>query len=100
MSFRQQESRRKKKAAQLAAQNQSRWSGTSAGKWWLTLVRVNTCCAKCGRSLRVGMEMVYRASPREALCMECAESHPSARSWRPSLSWEKKHPKYARRRRA
>src|SRR5438128_418207 len=45
MGFKKREKRRRKKAAQSAAQKQSRRTGSSATKWWLTPVKLNTCCA-------------------------------------------------------
>jgi hypothetical protein len=50
----------------------------------------DTCCARCRQMLRVGMDMVYRSRPREALCQLCADRDPEIRrSWRPSLRWER-----------
>jgi len=88
MGFKQRERKRKAKAAQQGSQLAARESGSSAGKWWLTLVVEDCCCAQCGRVLRVGREMVYRHTPREARCTRCAERDPECR-WRPSLSWER-----------
>jgi len=51
-----------------AAQLAGRASGSSSSAWWLTLVVRDTCCARCGGVLRVGREMVYRHTPREARC--------------------------------
>lgn len=58
-----------------------------AGRWYLTIVKRDTCCARCAGILRIGAEMVYRHTPREALCKLCAESNPEIRP-RPSTSWE------------
>lgn len=87
MSFKQRERRRKKRAAQLAAQKQARRTGTSTGKWWRTIVTRTTCCARCAGVLREGRQMVYRARPREALCVACADADATISS-RPSLRWE------------
>lgn len=87
MGFRQREKKRKKKAAVALAQAESRRSGSSSGKFWLTLVTQKTCCAKCGGILVVGREMVYRAQPREALCVACADGR--GVFYRPSVRWEK-----------
>lgn len=86
MGFKQRERKRRRKAAMTAAQERARTSGPSAG-WWLTVVQSTTCCARCGGVLRTGAAMVYRASPREASCMSCAESR--GLSWRPSVRWER-----------
>src|SRR4051812_14601632 len=39
------------------------------------LVR-DTCCGRCGGVLRVGREMVYRHTPRQALWTACGHSDP------------------------
>jgi hypothetical protein len=90
MGFKQRERGRREKAAQIAAQRVSRTTGSAEGKWWLTLVGIDTCCARCGQLLRRGMEMIYRARPREALCLRCAERDAMVRkAWRPSVRWER-----------
>lgn len=89
MGFKQREKKRKAKAAQTVARRDARKTGTSSGKWWLTLVKKTTCCATCGGVLREGAEMVYRARPCEALCKACAEKDPGARMARPSVRWER-----------
>ena len=76
--------------AESAPPRQARASGSAAGKWWLTPVSLDTCCARCGGMLRRGMDMVYRARPREALCESCASRDPEVRrSSRPSVRWER-----------
>jgi hypothetical protein len=85
VGFKQRERKRRKRAAIDAARVASRRSGSSSALWWLTLVRSDTCCARCGGVLRVGREMVYRASPREARCVFCADGL----SYRPSARWER-----------
>lgn len=90
MGFRQRQRRRKRRAAQQGAAALSRRTGSSAAKWWLTIVSTKTCCARCGLILTVGAEMVYRHTPREALCLTCAEADQSVKSaYRPSLKWER-----------
>jgi hypothetical protein len=90
MGFRQRQRRRKRRAAQNAAQAASRSNGSAAGRWWLTICRLDTCCARCGHVLRVGVELVYRHTPRESLCVGCAQSDPCVqKSYRPSLAWER-----------
>jgi hypothetical protein len=79
MGFKQREKARKKKAAMVSSQAVSRTKAGSrapssaADKWWLTVVRTTTCCARCGGVLRPGGEMVYRHTPREARCVLCGE---------------------------
>lgn len=87
MSFRSRESNRKKKAAMSAAQSKAKATG-STSRWWLTIVTRDTCCARCAGMLRVGRPMVYRASPREALCPACAET--AEVKFRPSVAWEQR----------
>ncbi len=87
MGFKQRERKRKAKAARQGSQRKARESGSSAGKWWLTLVVEDCGCARCGRVLRTGGEMVYRHTPREARCVTCAQRDDGC-SWRPSLRWE------------
>src|SRR4051794_1624021 len=96
MGFKQRERKRKKAAATAASQRAARESGSSARKSWLTIVASDTCCARCGGVLRVGREMIYRHSPREALCLPCAEAD-SGLSYRPSARWERARGKSRRR---
>ena len=85
MSFKQREQKRRRRAAVITAR---RKSGTSSGKWWRTIVKRDTCCARCSGILRIGREMVYRHSPREALCLSCADAAPDVTA-RPSIAWER-----------
>ena len=78
--------RRMKRAAATGAQRRSRDTASAAAKHWLTLVREDCCCNECAGILRVGRECVYRHTPREILCVVCAElQHLSSR---PSVAWE------------
>ena len=83
MSYKQRERKRKKTAAMKVSQLEARRAGKSS-EWWLTPVRTTTCCARCSGILRAGREMVYRAEPREARCLACAEGL----HYRPSVKWE------------
>lgn len=87
MGFKQRERKRKAKAARQGAQHKARESGSSAGKWWLTMVNEKAACNVCAGILRVGRECVYRHTPREILCVRCAEGQQL--HYRPSLAWEK-----------
>lgn len=49
---------------------------------------------ECGGILNVGREMVYRHTPREALCLVCVERSPEIRA-RPSVAWERARRKAA-----
>jgi hypothetical protein len=58
-------------------------------RWYLTIVKRKTSCVRCAGVLNRGKEMVYRHTPRTALCKLCAESD-QAIEVRPSTSWEKR----------
>lgn len=88
MGYQQRERKRKKKVAIARAQRESRRTGSSARKWWLTVVSKHTCCARCGGVLREGRQMVYRHTPGESLCLACAEDDPAVK-WRPAARWER-----------
>ena len=88
MGYKQRErKRRMKRAAATGAQRRSRDTASAAAKHWLTLVREDCCCNECAGILRVGRECVYRHTPREILCVRCAEARHL--HYRPSLAWEK-----------
>lgn len=88
MGFKARERKRKKWVAMNAAQSASRKSGSSMGKWWLTIARRDGCCARCGGVFRVGREIVYRHLPMEVRCCACGEADPTIKP-RPSLHWER-----------
>lgn len=95
MGFRQRERKRERKrqerkreAASGSAQRQSRRSGSSAEKWWLTPLRSKQCCARCALVIREGGDAVYRHTPREVLCVPCAEQREDSKGYRPSMRWE------------
>ena len=85
MSFKSRQKKRMKKAA--IARTKRTHRGLIAQRYYLTPVKRDTCCAKCAGLLRVDREMVYRKSPREALCVPCADS--SQVPYRPSVRWER-----------
>jgi hypothetical protein len=88
MGFKARERKRKKRAATTAAQRTARASGSSAGKWWLTIATRNGCCARCSGVFRVRHEIVYRHRPMASLCCACAQNDPAIKP-RPSLRWER-----------
>ncbi len=91
MSFK---SRQKKRAARLAiAKIQADNRDMMASRHYLTIVSRPACCNQCGGSLRDGVECVYRHTPREILCVACAES--AKVRHRPSRRWEKARRKAA-----
>jgi hypothetical protein len=87
MGFKQRERKRKVKAAAAYAQRQSRQSGSSSAKWWLTPLTSTACCnnSDCRLMLRAGTAAVYRHTPREVLCQPCADRR--GIFYRPSLRW-------------
>jgi hypothetical protein len=87
MGFKQRERKRRRKIAVAGAQRESRRTGSSTRKWWLTVVSRHTCCARCSGGLRAGRPMIYRRSPQESLCLSCAEGDPTVK-YRPSTRWE------------
>jgi hypothetical protein len=88
MSF---NSREKKRRARLAIANTRRdHRQTMAGRHYLTIVSRAACCNRCGGSLRKGAQCVYRHTPREILCVVCADSEQI--HYRPSMRWERAHP--------
>jgi hypothetical protein len=88
MGYRQRErKRRMKRVAAGAAQRQSRENASAAARHWLTVVTERCCCNECAGILAVGRECVYRHTPREILCIRCAQRQ--SISYRPSLRWEK-----------
>src|SRR5947209_1550344 len=52
MGYQARERKRKQRIAVARNQRAARRSGSSAEKWWLTVVSKDTCCARCGRILR------------------------------------------------
>lgn len=87
MGFKQRERKRLKKAAMESNTRTIRRRPKESTNWWLTVVREHTCCARCSGQLRAGREMVYRHTPRESLCLSCAEKFNV--KFRPSLRWER-----------
>ena len=76
-------SRAKKRAIAAAKYKKS---DVMKGRHYLTIVTRKTCCARCAGLLKLGAEMVYRHTPREALCTLCATADPSIHA-RPSTRW-------------
>jgi len=87
---RQREKKRRTKAAMAAGQARSRTSGSSASKWWRTLLRSTACCARCGLVIREGGEAIYRHVPREIRCVSCGGMLEDSKGWRPSVAWERR----------
>ena len=86
MSFKSREKKRKAaRAVSIAVQQQK---PATEARWFLTPVRRQAVCRSCGGRLHRGSDMVYRHTPREALCVPCADADPGV-SYRPSVRWEK-----------
>jgi hypothetical protein len=78
---------RKRKAKQAVSAARSKHSAKTASRYYLRHVRFDTRCAACGRKLRKGDEMVYRANGRAKLCVPCADADPLV-EYRPAAAWE------------
>jgi DNA-directed RNA polymerase subunit RPC12/RpoP len=89
LGFKQRERKRKAKAAQEFAQRSARRSGVSAASCWLTLAREKAACARCGRLIQVGGDLVYRHEPRELRCMDCGVRLEDSKGYRTSLRWSR-----------
>ncbi len=85
MSFKSREKKRRARLAQASSQREQR--SKYAGRHYLTIVLRAACCNKCGGSLREDAECVYRHTPKQILCVTCADLERI--SYRPSLRWEK-----------
>ena len=88
-------SRQKKRAV---AASKRRYAHLIESRWYLTLVSRTTACARCGRVLREGAEMVYRYRPRESRCHHCALHELDSRGFHVSMRWEREHERRRRRR--
>jgi hypothetical protein len=91
VGFKQRERKRRAKAAASHAQRQSRQSGSSTSKHWLTPLLRTACCAtpECRKILRAGSDAIYRHAPLEVLCQPCADR--AGLFYRPSLRWVKEN---------
>ena len=90
MSYKSRQKKRKYKAAIKSAVAKQREA--HADRHYLTIVKRDCCCNRCGTSLRVGRhECVYRHTPCEVLCLDCANRERIA--YRLSRKWEAKNRK-------
>ena len=80
MSYKSREKKRRRKLAIPKAEGK-------ADRHYLTIVSRPVCCNRCGGSLREGVECVYRHTPREILCLRCADLEQIY--YRPSMRWER-----------
>jgi hypothetical protein len=71
MSYKSREKKRRARIAQLSGRREQR--AKFADRHYLTIVSRRACCNRCGGSLREGAECVYRHTPREILCVLCAD---------------------------
>ena len=76
MSFKSREKKRRMKAADAKRRiviERHRRRDDMRARHFLTPVQRNCCCNRCGDSLRAGRDdCVYRHTPREILCLNCA----------------------------
>lgn len=85
MSYKSREKKRRARIAQASGRREQR--AKFADRHYLTIVSRSACCNKCGGSLREGAECVYRHTPREILCVQCADLEQIY--YRPSMRWER-----------
>jgi hypothetical protein len=87
VSYKSREKKRKYKAAAAKAETEQR-RHRHPDRWYLTIVNRSGVCndPSCGAPLREGRECVFRFSPKEILCLRCAERRKI--HYRPSLRWE------------
>jgi hypothetical protein len=85
MSFK---SREKKRRARIAiSKSRIEHREAIAGRYYLTIVSRTCSCNRCGDRLREGRECVYRHTPREILCLGCANL--GKIRYRTSVKWER-----------
>jgi hypothetical protein len=87
MSFKSREKKRRRKLA--IANGRAKHGVAMAGRHYLAIVSRHCCCNRCGRSLRAGRDdCVYRYTPREILCLNCANTEKIP--YRLSQKWERR----------
>jgi hypothetical protein len=85
MGYQHRERKRRARLAQSSSRKEQR--SKYADRHYLTIVSRAGCCNRCGGSLRDGTECVYRHTPRQILCVPCADLERI--SYRPSMRWER-----------
>ena len=89
MSYKSREKKRRRKIAIANARGR-------ADRHYLTPVSRHCCCNRCGGSLRAGRDdAVYRHTPREILCLRCADA--GKVPYRVSRKWEQRKEKQLQR---
>jgi hypothetical protein len=87
MSFESREKKRRRKRA--ITDVRARHGETMAARHYLTVVSRHCCCNRCGGSLRAGRDdCVYRHTPREILCIRCADEQKIR--YRTSRKWDRR----------
>jgi hypothetical protein len=86
VSYKSREKKRRYKAATTESRRKQREE--HADRWYLTIVNRAGICndPSCAAHLREGRECVFRYSPKEILCLRCADRRKIR--YRPSLRWE------------
>jgi hypothetical protein len=85
MSFKSREKKRRTRIAQSGSRRGQR--SRYADRHYLTIVSRAACCNRCGDRLRDGAECVYRHTPKQLLCLNCANREQIR--YRPSMRWER-----------
>ena len=88
MSFKSRERKRRERIAQTSGSREQR--SKYADRHYLTIVNRPASCNRCGGSLRHGAECVYCHTPKQILCVSCADR--LGIHYRPSLRWERRMP--------
>jgi hypothetical protein len=93
VSYKSREKKRRKRVAEGKRREAIRHhhrSETTRARHFLTPVKRNCCCNRCGDALREGRDdCVYRHTPREILCLNCANLQ--GIPYRLSIRWEARH---------
>jgi hypothetical protein len=86
MGYQHRERKRRGRLAQTSSRREQR--SRYADRHYLTIASRAACCNRCGGSLRDGAECVYRHTPKQILCVTCADVERI--SYRPSMRWERR----------
>jgi hypothetical protein len=89
VSYQSREKGRRARIAQASSRREQQ--AKYADRHYLTIVSRAACCNRCGGSLRDGAECVFRYTPKQILCVSCADEEQI--HYRPSMRWERQQPR-------
>jgi hypothetical protein len=89
MGYQHRERKRRARLAQASSRQEQR--SKYPDRHYLTIVSRAACCNRWGGSLRDGAECVYRHTPKQIICVACADSQEIY--YRPSMRWERRNRK-------